>query len=175
MNISFGYSPSTGTITIPAAGYYRLAVSALLSFSTGGQLSVYLNGSYQGTTFGGDSGLPAGGTTVLQLAAGDVLQLVNHFSYNGEQANAITLGINNGGQAANMNASLELERLNIATFTEGIKPSNKASAKASTTPTASASATSSAAPSTTPSTRSSTTATTTPPAPTTSAPVRSGG
>jgi hypothetical protein len=100
------HAPGASAITITDAGTY--AISFSVSGSEPNQFALFVNGAPDvSTVYGSGAGTQQNnGLSILVLAAGDVLTLVNHSS-----AAAVTLASVVGGTQANVSASVLIERL----------------------------------------------------------------
>lgn len=107
MTAGFTHAPGTSTIQVTNAGDYKIEFS--VSGVEPGQFALFVNGAPQplstgtaGTIYGSGAGTQQNnGQTILRLAAGDTITLVNHSS-----AAAVTLQTLAGGTQTNVNASI---------------------------------------------------------------------
>lgn len=102
----FTHTAATAAIGVQSAGMYLIDFSA--SGTQADQFALTDNGTViPGTTYGSGAGTQQNnGQVIVNLAAGDVLTLVNHSS-----AAAIGLATTIGGTQANVNASIVIEQL----------------------------------------------------------------
>jgi hypothetical protein len=103
----FTHTPGSSTITIVTSGTYRIHFS--VSGTEPNQFALFLNGIVvSGSTYGSGSGIQQNnGQAVFSIIAGDVVTLRNHSS-----ASAVGLASVVGGTQANVNASMEIEKIN---------------------------------------------------------------
>lgn len=100
------HAPGTSNITFIEGGTF--AIEFTVSGVEPNQFALFVNGTpVEGGVFGSGAGTQQNsGTVITQVAAGDVLTLVNHSS-----AAAVTLQTLAGGTQANVNASITIQRL----------------------------------------------------------------
>ena len=94
------HTPGSDTIVIVNAGVY--GISFVVAGVEPNQFALFINGApATSSVYGSGAGTqPNAGQTILTLAAGDVIMLVNHSS-----AAAVTLQTLAGGTQTNVNAS----------------------------------------------------------------------
>ncbi|MEO6702541.1 MAG: hypothetical protein ABI140_19950 [Jatrophihabitantaceae bacterium] len=105
---AIGFTPGTGSFTIPNDGNYKVTFSVLANESN--QFDLRVNGDpipSGALVFGSTGGEPNDGTAVLTLVTGDVLTLENWTS-----VGDVVLDTDRGGTAAAINASILIEQLN---------------------------------------------------------------
>ena len=100
------HTPGTSTITVSTTGTYK--ITFYVSAVEPNQFSLYQNGApIAGAVYGSGAGTQQNtGSTIIDMAAGDVLTLRNHTS-----AAAVTLQTLAGGTQTNTNASILIEQI----------------------------------------------------------------
>lgn len=114
------FTNGTGSFTVGSAGVYKVTFWAIADEDN--QFDLRVNGQVPAmglVVFGGLAHQPTSGTSVLTLAAGDVVTLQN-ISSTGEAADApilagdVLLSTSVGGTASTINAWITIEQLNAA-------------------------------------------------------------
>jgi len=100
------HAPGTSQITVVSAGIYEVDFS--VSGVEPNQFALFVNGVPDpGAIYGSGAGTQqTTGMAILQLSAGDVIELLNHSS-----ASAVTLQTLAGGSESNVNASILIKSL----------------------------------------------------------------
>jgi hypothetical protein len=103
---SISHVAGTSDIVLTTAGTYKVTVSVLANIPF--EAAVFQNGSVVpgGTYAGNGTNRAAAGESIIAVIAGDVLTVRNHGT-----SGPITLDSGNAGTAANVDASILIERL----------------------------------------------------------------